>query len=73
MSHKHTLVQLRVGGMFFFASTVLHPIFGVQGRHWQVDYRPDGWLPFSVRNGNRKWHIIPLGPLGALTVGRVSR
>lgn len=39
---------------------------------WQLDYRPDGWLPLDVRRGHAPgWHVLHLGVLGCITLGRV--
>lgn len=46
-------------------------IYAVRVLGWQLDYRPDGWLPLNVRRGNRDgWHILPLGRFGCVTLGR---
>ena len=47
-------------------------ISGVRAFGWQLDYRPDGWLPLSIRTGRREWHVLRL-PWGAcVTLGRLS-
>jgi hypothetical protein len=48
-------------------------IYAVRAFGWQLDYRANGYLPFSIRHGRRKtaWHILPLGRFGCATLGRV--
>lgn len=47
-------------------------LYGVRVPGWQLDYRPDGWLPFSIRTGRRHdWHVLRLGKLGCVTLGRL--
>ena len=41
---------------------------GVRVFSWQIDYRPDGWLPLGVREGWVRWLVIPIGK-GCITVG----
>ena len=53
-------------------------LYGVRAFGWQVDYRPDGWLPFSVRHGLRKgrpddWRVLSLGRFGCMTLARTYR
>jgi hypothetical protein len=43
-----------------------------RARGWQLDYRPDGWLPLDVRNGQRRWWILRLGRFGCVTLGRLE-
>lgn len=38
---------------------------------WQLDYRRDPWLPFSVREGKSDWRILRLGRFGNVTLGRL--
>jgi len=50
-----------------------HKIHVVRVFGWQLDYRPDGWLPLGVREGTATgWHVLTLGPLGCITLGRVT-
>ena len=52
-----------------------HPrrIVGCRAFGWQLDWRFDSWLPFSIRTGRRHWQVLNLGRLGVLTAGRVER
>jgi hypothetical protein len=48
-------------------------MWAVRAFGWQLDYRRDGWLPFSIRYGHRRWHILQLGRMGCVTLGRLIR
>ena len=53
-----------------------HRVYAVRMHGWQLDYRPDGWLPLSVQAGRPhtpRWWVLPLGRLGCVTLGRLSR
>jgi hypothetical protein len=39
---------------------------------WQLDYRPDGWLPLGVREGWCRWWICRLGKFGCVTLGPIA-
>lgn len=47
-------------------------IIGVRAFGWQIDYRPDGWLPLSVREGRNEYfgRVVKIGR-GHLVVGPV--
>jgi hypothetical protein len=45
-------------------------VHAVRARGWQLDYRPDGWLPLSVREGRHRWRVWRLGRFGCVTLGR---
>ena len=48
-------------------------IYALRRFGWQIDYRPDGWLPLGVREGwTTGWHILPLGRFGCITLGRIA-
>lgn len=53
--------RTRMGGSLF----VYVLAFG-----YQADYRQDGWLPPSVREGKERWFVLPLGRFGCMTLGR---
>lgn len=51
-----------------------HRFRAVRAFGWQLDYRPDGWLPLDVREGTETgWHVLPLGRLGCVTLGRIRK
>lgn len=46
-------------------------IYAVRALGWQLDYRPDGWLPLGVREGwTTGWRVLRLGRFGCVTLGR---
>lgn len=50
-------------------------IYAARAFGWQLDYRPDGWLPLGVREGwprEPRWYVLPLGRFGCVTFGRVG-
>ncbi|GEP38871.1 hypothetical protein NPS01_25340 [Nocardioides psychrotolerans] len=49
-------------------------IRAVRAFGWQLDWRPDRWLPLGVREGwpgAPRWWILDLGRLGMATLGKV--
>ena len=46
-------------------------ISGVRAFGWQIDYRPDGWLPLGVREGWERWHVLRVGRCGVITAARM--
>lgn len=54
-----------------------HRIHAVRALGWQLDYRPDGWLPLGIRGdlgltwSGPRWWILPLGRFGCVTLGRL--
>lgn len=50
-------------------------LYGVRALGWQLDYRPTGWLPLSIREGRasaRGWRVLRLGRFGCVTLGRLT-
>lgn len=50
-------------------------IHAARGFGWQLDYRPDGWLPLGVREGwsrEPRWYVLRLGRYGCVTLGRLA-
>lgn len=57
--------EVRVGR---FGAFTARGIVGLWLGRWQLDYRTDGWLPLSVRMGQRYgWRVLRLGRFGCVT------
>lgn len=54
-----------------------HRIRALRAFGWQLDYRPDGWLPLGIRGelglswSGPRWHVLRLGPFGCVTLRRL--